>query len=207
MQPEEASMTHPESSLSRREFAASLGGVRSPRVCSAPILPRPGWARRWSSECSWRCLPRPGLTRHLDVAKEKAEVEATLAGVEKKHAGVVRFTGGDLVRTPEAAQAFAKGLASDVDGVLIVDLTSGTSGMLAPLREIAVPTLYYSSPVRAGPMWTWSGGRNKARRPTSSPAAISANWMRYVTFVRHHTLHAQQQGDAGGARAAPQARR
>ena len=181
-------MTHPVSSVSRRQFAASLGGVAiASRLfgadSSAPWM-GPAVVKRVFLAVPTPTWPRPDL----DVAKEMAEVEATLAGLEKKHAGVVRFTGGDLVRTPEAAQAFAKGLASDVDGVLIVDLTSGTGGMLVPLREIAVPTLLYSRPYSG---WSyvdvvrWAQQGKKADLILSSEPGDLDPYMRIFRTIHH----------------------
>jgi hypothetical protein len=132
--------------LSRREFGASLGGFAMASrlfgaAASAPWM-GPAVVKRVFLAVPTPTWPRPDL----DVAAEQAAVEAALANLEKKHAGAVRFTGGDLVRTPEQAQAFVKSLTDEVDGVLIADLTSGTSGMLAALREIPAPVLLYARP-------------------------------------------------------------
>ena len=181
-------MTHSISSLSRREFAASLGGYAvASRLFgaedSAPWM-GPAVVRRVFLAVPTPSWPRPDL----DVAREKAEVEATLAELEKKHSGVIRLTGGDLVRTPEQAQAFVKSLTPDVDAVLISDLTSGTGGMLNVLREINVPTLLYARPYSG---WSyvdvvrWAQQGKKADLIVTSEPGDLDPYMRIFRTIHH----------------------
>jgi hypothetical protein len=196
-------MIHPMSTVSRRQFAASLGGLamasRLFGAASSASWMGPAVVKRVFLAVPTPTWPRPDL----DVAQEKAEVEATLAGLEKKHPGVVRMTGGDLVRTPEQAQSFVKSLTPDVDGVLIVDLTSGTSGMLAALREIVAPVLLYSRPYSG---WSYpevvqwaQQGRKADLMVTSEPGDLDP-YMRIFRTIHHLRNSKVLVVSAGGSR-------
>lgn len=130
--------------MTRREFGLSLSGpLAALGLHGAQDGPWAGPATvkkiyLAAQRISW---PRPDL----DVAAERASLEAALGALERRHGEHVRFTGGDLVRSVEEAQAFVKSLGQ-ADGVLIVDLTSGTEAILAPLRDLPVPMLLYSRP-------------------------------------------------------------
>ncbi len=129
--------------FTRRQFGLLLS--------SAAV--RFGWAAErgpWSEPATvkkiYLAVPRPTWPRpDLDVPEAMGEIEEKIAELERKHPGAVRFTPPQLVRTPEDADACVKGLG-DVDAVLMIDLTSGTSGMLRRLRDIEAPILLFARP-------------------------------------------------------------
>lgn len=174
-------------SLTRRQFGMGLGGwaIASRLFGAAPSMP---WMTPATVRKVYLAVPKPTWPRpDLDVRKEQAGLEAVLAAVERRHAGEVRFTGGDLLRTVEDAQAFVKGL-QDVDGVLIVDLTSGTSGMLRALREIPVPVLLFARPYSG---WSyvdvveWARSGKKADLLVSSEPGDLDPYLRMFRTVHH----------------------
>jgi hypothetical protein len=176
-------------SVTRRTFGLSLGGLSfSP----------PGAAQTDSASMPWagpalvkkvylavrqHSWPNPAM----DVNKEMAEVESRIAELERKHPGMVRFVGGEMLRTVEDAQACVKGLP-DVDGVLIIDLTSKTSEMLRALREIPVPVLLFSRPYSG---WSymdvtgWAQGGKRADLIVSSEYGDLDSYMRIFRTIHH----------------------
>ncbi len=136
-------MTAPAFAHTRRSFGLALGGAMAARLFGAPDAP---WAGPATVRKVFLAVPQPTWPRpDLDVAREKAALEAVLDSLERKHAGAVRFTGGELLRTAEDAENLVRNLG-DPDGVVIVDLTSGTGPLLRPLEGIAAPVLLYSRP-------------------------------------------------------------
>jgi len=85
--------------------------------------------------------PRPDL----DVKKERETIEAKLAEVERKHAGLIRFTGGDLLVAGNDISGWVRDVG-DVDGILIVDLTSGTDPVLTAMEAVDKPMLLFTRP-------------------------------------------------------------
>jgi hypothetical protein len=85
--------------------------------------------------------PRPDL----DVKQERVNIENKLAEVERKHPGQVRFVGGDLLIAGNDISGFMQDLG-DVDGLLVVDLTSGTNPVLAQMERIELPMLLFTRP-------------------------------------------------------------
>jgi hypothetical protein len=146
------------------------------------------WAGPATVKKVYLAVPQPSWPRpDLDVAAEKAEVEAALAALERAHAAEVRFTGGELVRSVEDAQAFEKALG-DVDGVLVIDLTSQTSGMLRPLRDLPVPVLLYARPYSGWSYVDFVGWAQAGRRAdlvvTSDPDDL-APYLRTFRTLHH----------------------
>jgi len=174
--------------VTRREFGLSLGALSAwlPAAAAAPATGP--WAAPAQVKKIFLAVPQPTWPKPtLDVSQEKAEVEGRLAELERKHPGLVSFTGGELVRTPEDAQACVKGLG-DVDAVLIIDLTSGTSGMLRVLRDIPQPTLLFSRPYSG---WSyvdvvgWAQSGKKADLIVSSEYGDLDPYMR-IFYTIHH---------------------
>jgi len=133
--------THP--CLTRRQFGLLLS---SSALSWAAAAQRGPWAEPATVKKIYLAVPQPTWPRpDLNVQQEMVEIEEKMAELERKHPGRVRFTAAQLVRTPEDAEACVKALG-DVDAVLIIDLTSGTGGMLRRLREIQAPTLLFARP-------------------------------------------------------------
>ena len=182
-------MSNKSLSVSRREFGLSLGALSAwlPAAAEAGAASMP-WAAPAQVKKIYLAVPQPTWPKPtLDVSQEKAEVEARLAELERKHPGLVNFAGGELVRTPEDAQACVKGLP-DVDAVLIIDLTSGTGGMLRVLSEIQQPTLLFARPYSG---WSyvdvaaWAQGGKKADLLSTSEYGDLDPYMR-IFYTIHH---------------------
>jgi hypothetical protein len=175
--------------VTRREFGLSLSGLTaSATLAAAEELGAAPWAGPAIVKKVYLGIPQPTWPKpSLDVKQEMAEVESNVAELERKHPGEVRFVGGELLRTVEDAQACVKGLP-DVDAVLIIDLTSGTNGMLRALRDIQAPTLLFSRPYSG---WSyvdvtaWAQGGKKADLIVSSNYADLDPYMR-IFRVMHH---------------------
>jgi hypothetical protein len=134
--------------LTRRQFGLSLGapalGIGA-AAASAEFQGMP-WAdpavvhRVYlaTTNITW---PRPDI----DLNQEKAGIEARLAEIERRHAAMVRFSGGEILRVGDNVKAWAGGLG-DADAVLVIDLTSGLGGMMRELREVQTPMLLFARP-------------------------------------------------------------
>jgi len=174
-------------SFTRREFSLSLsGGILASRLFGAePPAPWSGPAvvRKVFLAASVPSWPRPDI----DIAKEKARMEHILDDLERRHRGIVTFTGGELVRTPEQSAEFVKSLAAE-DAVLIVDLTSGTSPMLRSMRDIPMPALLYARPYSG---WsyvdvaTWAQSGKKADLVVTSEPGDLDPYMHIFRTIHH----------------------
>lgn len=175
-------------SISRRElFGAAFGGLTIVnRLFGA------GSSAPWSGPAVVRKvflgIPRPTWPRpDLDVEREKADMEAILAGAERSNQEDVRFVGGDLVRTPEDAEKFVKSVGSE-DGVLVVDLTSGTGPLLGPMRDLTVPMLLYARPYSG---WSyvdvarWAQTGKRAELVSTSEPGDLAPYLRMFRTIHH----------------------
>jgi hypothetical protein len=176
-------------SVTRREFGLSLGSLTAAApIAAAQDLGAAPWAGPAIVKKVYLGIPQPTWPKpSLDVKQEMAEVESNIAELERKHPGAVRFTGGELLRTVEDAQACLKGLP-DVDALLVIDLTSGTSGMMRVLRDIQAPTLLFSRPYSG---WSyvdvvaWAQSGKKADLIVSSNYGDLDPYMRIFRVIHH----------------------
>ena len=131
--------------LTRREFGLALGAsALAPLVAEetagmpwrGPAIVNKVYVAVWKP--TW---PRPTI----DVEQSHKELEAQFAGLEKRHPGVVRFTGGAIVRTQEEVAAWQKSLG-EVDGIVASTLTSGTDALLRPIGKLNLPTVLFLRP-------------------------------------------------------------
>ncbi len=176
--------------LSRRQFGLLLSSVVARFGQAAERGPwfEPATVKKIYLAVEQPTWPRPDL----DVPKQMAEIEEKLAELERKHPGAVRFTPPQLLRNPTDADACVKALG-DVDAVLIIDLTSGTSGMLRRLRDIEAPILLFARPYSgwsyvdvAG--WVQSGKR--ADLLSTSEFGDLDPYMR-IFYTIHHLRHSK----------------
>ncbi len=177
--------------LTRRQFGLVLGSAMLP----LPVLAQQTapWSGPAIVKKVYLAVPKPTWPRpDLDVKQEMAGIETRLAELERKHPGLVRFTGGELVRTPEDSAAWVKALG-DPDAVLIIDLTSGTGGILKPMREIKAPTLLFARPYSG---WSyvdvagWTGSGKKVDLLSTSEFGDLDPYMR-IFFTIHHLRHSK----------------
>jgi hypothetical protein len=175
-------------SVTRREFGLSLGGLSAAAPMAAAGDPGSApWAGPALVKRIYLGIPQPTWPKPtLDVKQEMAEVESNIAELERKHPGAVRFTGGELLRTAEDAQACVKGLP-DVDAILIIDLTSGTGGMLRVLRDIQAPTLLFSRPYSG---WSYVDVVGWAQSGKKADLIVSSNYGDLDPYMRiFRTIH------------------
>ncbi|MBM3748651.1 MAG: twin-arginine translocation signal domain-containing protein, partial [Acidobacteria bacterium] len=136
----------------RREFAkGSAAGLAGAAVAASSPLP---WAGPAQVRKAYIAVPKPTWPRTtIDVEQTRNEIEARLAEVERRHPNLIRFTGGELVRTMDQAKAWVKSLeGQDVDANLVITITSGSDGMVRAIGESGVPTLLFLRPY-AGHAW------------------------------------------------------
>jgi hypothetical protein len=139
-------------------FAAGVAASAPSWLQSQPQKAPAPWAGPATVRKVYVAVQKPTWPRPtIDVEGTRAEIEARLAQVERKNSGAIRFTGGELVRTQDAAQAWAKDLKDDADANLVITITSGSDGMVHAIGESGVPTLLFLRPY-AGHAWaTFSG--------------------------------------------------
>jgi len=169
-------------SVTRREFGLSLSGLTaSATLAAAQDLGAAPWAGPAIVKKVYLGIPQPTWPKPtLDVKQEMAEVESNIAELERKHPGAVRFTGGELLRTVEDAQACVKGLP-DVDAVLVIDLTSGTGGMMRVLRDIQAPTLLFSRPYSG---WSYVDAAAWAQSGKKADLLVTSNYGDLDPYMR-----------------------
>ena len=137
--------------MTRRDFGLSLCGL--PFALPAPAAEDMPWSgpavvRKVYLVGPRTHWPKPGL----DVKKDVAEVEARLAEVERKHAGRLRFTGGEVLRADAEVEPWLKGMG-DADAVLILPVSAPVGPLAALVKSLKVPALYFSRPY-AGHSWS-----------------------------------------------------
>ena len=179
--------------LSRREFSLSLAGAAlASRLSGAdPSMPWMGPAR---VRKAFLAVPQPTWPRpDLDVAAERAEIDGILTRLGERHRHNVLFAGGELVRTVDDAQKFLRSIDPADDGVLIADLTSGTSDMLRVLHDISVPVLLYARPYSG---WSYvdvaqwaQSGRKADLVVTSDPRELDLYMQLFRTI--HHVRNSK----------------
>lgn len=98
----------------------------------------------------------------MDVTQEVAEVEARLAEVERKHAGRLRFTGGQLLKDIKEVEGWAKTLG-EADAVLAVPVSQPSVPLAAIADAGKLPTLCFSRPY-AGHQWSGIATLRKSGR-------------------------------------------
>lgn len=156
--------------LTRRQFHLLALGA------AAPLSPARE-AEDWAGPAEVRTVfiavakptwPNPGF----DVERAQGETAARLSEWQARHPGLLRLSGGDLVRTDRQAAAWAQSLDRQaVDGVLAVTLTSGSDGMLLAVAKCGVPVLLWNQPYLGhawGSMAAWVRAGNPGDVLTSS---------------------------------------
>jgi L-fucose isomerase-like protein len=135
----------------RRDFAFSPAGLAAASAAGSTPLP---WAGPAQVRKAYVAVPKPTWPRPtIDVGQTRNELEARLAEVQLRHPNLIRFTGGELVRTMDEARAWVKSLErQDADAILVVTITSGSDGMVRAIGESGLPTLLFLRPY-AGHAW------------------------------------------------------
>jgi hypothetical protein len=107
----------------------------------------------------------------LDIEQEVRDIEANLAGVARKHAANVRFTGGEILHKDGDVRPWLD-QTGPVDGLLIIPLTQPTPALRVLLDESNVPALFFSRPY-ATHSWSAIAGLRKAGRKLDVAATSS----------------------------------
>jgi L-fucose isomerase-like protein len=158
--------------LTRREFGSlSLTGLAG----LAQSSPQGAWSGPAVVKTVFIAVAKPTWPNpQFDVERARREAAARLSEWEARHPGVLRLTGGDMVRTGDEAAAWARGLDREtVDGVVAVTLTSGSDGMVLAVAKGGVPTLLWNQPYLGhawGSMAAWVRAGNRGDVLTSSDA-------------------------------------
>jgi len=182
-------MLHTLCPMTRREFSAALVAAAFSRLrldaAGAAQLP---WNGPAAVAKVYLGAPQPHWPKPtLDQAKEVAEVEARLAEVERKNADSVRFTGGELLRSPEEVKAWLAKTGT-VDGVLIVPVAQPTPPLQTLVNSLEVPALFFSRPY-ATHAWSSIAGLRAAGRKLEVVASSSYGdldpYMRMFRTVHH----------------------
>jgi hypothetical protein len=184
-------MFMPSSSLSRRGFCAcaaagllrpaGLGGAASAGPWDGPAKVRKVYLA--SQTPSW---PRPDV--NLD--QDKAEIEAQLAELQRRHPGAIEFTGGELLREGTDISAWIEQAKRD-DAVLVFNLSSGLGAILTKVLSAGRPTLLYSR-LYAG--HSWANFADFAQKKMKADVVASSDYgdldpyvdiFRSIHFMRH----------------------
>lgn len=135
----------PISHLTRREFGACL--------CALPLFSKTldDWAdASWNQPATvarvYLGAPQPHWPKPtLNLDDERAQIEQELGDVARKNAHVVRFTGGELLRTPEQVRPWLAQFGG-VDGLLAIPLAQPTPPLRALVENAPAPVLFFSRP-------------------------------------------------------------
>ncbi|MEK7751364.1 MAG: hypothetical protein AAB654_05570 [Acidobacteriota bacterium] len=147
--------------LSRREFGAAL--------CSLPAASLFGAQERaqlpWNQPASVARVYVASPTVHwpkpdLDVERDRADVEARMSEVARKHGQDVRFVGGELLRQDSEVEGWLK-KHSQADAILIFPMTAPAGPLNALVNAAPAPMLYFHRPY-AGHSWSSVGGWQQA---------------------------------------------
>jgi hypothetical protein len=123
----------------------------------------------------------------IDIAAERAQVEAGLADVQKKHPANVRLVGGELLGADGEVKPWLDKMG-DVDGVLTIPLTQPTPALGALVDALAVPSVFFYRPYSTH-AWANIAGYQSAGKRIDIVASNSYGeldpYMRAFRTVRH----------------------
>lgn len=170
------------SNFSRRDFvlccgaaALPLRGSPNPDPWSGPAIVSKVYLA--TTRITW---PYP----KLDLRQEIAGIDKRLAELEASHPGLVRFTGGTLLRTEEDIEPWLKSIAG-ADAVLVLDLTTSTGPQFKALDQLDVPLLLFQRPLTSWAFMNFAGYIQKGKK------ADMVNSSDYNDLVPHlHMLQA-----------------
>jgi hypothetical protein len=150
---------------SRRKFLLCTGGslVAAPLSAAAAAESTP-WNDPANVRKVYLAVPKPTWPKpDLDVAAEIAGIEAELKKLERRHQSAVRFTGGEILRSTEDVPRWLESL-DDADGVLVLDLTSSTGGMLNAMQGADTPMLLFTRPYAGWSYINFAEWRQKGKK-------------------------------------------
>jgi hypothetical protein len=179
--------------LTRRQFGMTLAAANA----SSVVMAATGEDAPWSGPAIVRKvfvgIPKPTWPRpDLDFKQEMAGISGKLDELERRHPGLVRFTGGEWLKAPGDVEPWAKGL-SDVDAVLLLDLTSSTSGIYAALDKVDIPKLLFTRPITG---WAFLDGARWIQQGRKCDMVASSSFedlAPHLPMLRtmHHLRHSK----------------
>ena len=187
-------MSHVPVDFTRRQFGMTLAAVTSALpATAAPADPAAPWSgpavvRKVFVGVPNTTWPRPDL----DFKQEMADINGKLGELERNHPGLVRFTGGEWLKAPADVESWANSL-NDTDAVLLLDLTSSTSGIYAALDKVDIPKLLFTRPITG---WAFIDGARWIQQGRKSDMVASSNFedlAPHLPMLRsmHHLRHSK----------------
>ncbi len=184
-------MPDPIPAFSRRSFCACsaaasfsplFGGMGPSKPWAGPAVVRKAYVA--VRKPTW---PKPGI----DVEATRAQIDAKLAEIERRHPELVKFTGGELVRTMDDAEAYVKSLdPAATDANLVVTITSGSDGMVKAIGSSGMPTLLFVRPYAGH---AWGSFSEFAQAGNKADVLASSDYDDLDVYARiFHTIHAMR---------------
>jgi L-fucose isomerase-like protein len=118
-----------------------------------------------SQKPSW---PRPDV----DLAQDKAEIEAQLVELQRRRPGEIEFTGGELLREGTDISAWIEQASQD-DAILVFNLTSGLGAILTKVLSTNRPAVLFSRPYAGH---SWSNFAGFAQNKMKADVVASSDW-------------------------------
>ena len=118
---------------------------------------------------------------------------------------MVQFTGGEVLRVGDNVSAWAAQMG-DADAVLVIDLTSGLSPLMAELRKVETPMLLFARPYSGWAYTDFATWRTAGKRVELTSSSDMGDLDYYMPLFRalrqlrksKVLVVAQGEGDAGG---------
>jgi hypothetical protein len=133
--------------------------------------------------------PKP----NLDLKKEIKFYEGEFKKI-KDQISDVDFVVDELVSSPQQVEPLKEKLA-DVDGILVIHLTLGTSPIFNAIVDVGKPTMVFSAPY-SGHEWSWFGQLRKEERGAKVEAILTSDYSQLAAAIRpfraiHHLKEAK----------------
>lgn len=171
--------------LTRRQFGFSLGAGALAFASPPPDAP---WNGPAIVHKLFLAHPKPTWPYPaLDCKAEAESISARLAGLEDKHPGVVRFTGGDLLLTGSPMEPLIKRTAG-ADAVLVLDLTTSTGPQFEALDKLDLPLLLFQRPLTSWAFMNFAEYLRKGRKADMLNTGDFAGLVPHMYMLRsiHH---------------------
>jgi len=184
-------MPVPIPTLSRRNFCAASLAASLPPLLGAVATSKP-WAGPAVVRKAYVAVNKPTWPKpDVKVEAVRAEVESKLAEIERRHPELVKFTGGELIRTGDDAAAHVKSLDRAVtDANLVITITSGSDGMVKTIGMSGLPTLLFVRPYAGH---AWGSFSEFAQAGNKADVLASSDYDDLDVYVRiFHTIHAMR---------------
>ncbi|HUW20546.1 MAG TPA: hypothetical protein VMW16_14715 [Sedimentisphaerales bacterium] len=168
---------------------AALSGANSPRLISPGCRrSKVKVARLYVGKPDNPYWPKPNLNLKNEIRFYESEFAklSELADID--------FVVDELVGSPDQVTRLAGGL-KDVDGILVIDLTMGTGGVLNEILKSKKPTSVFAVPY-SGHQWTGFGELRKQELGAKMECFLTSDYKQLAVAVRpfraiHHLREAK----------------